>query len=172
MRLSEHGAQPKRRRLVVRLVLLFITMALALAGSACGSGGGKGATNTPRLGPATSAETFPVTLITANGSVTIPARPSRVISLSPTATEMLFAIGAGKQVIAVARQRPCLPRVRDHGLHVARLDLDERRRAGRHDEGARGEGRGFGGECRPVRNAGARRNRRRENEGRNCRAHV
>ncbi len=35
------------------------------------------------------------------GSVVISHRPDRIISLSPTATEMLFAIGAGHQVIAV-----------------------------------------------------------------------
>jgi cobalamin transport system substrate-binding protein len=38
------------------------------------------------------------------GSVTIPHQPHRIVSLSPTATEMLFAIGAGKQVIAVDDQ--------------------------------------------------------------------
>ena len=37
----------------------------------------------------------------ANGTVEIPARPEAIISLSPTATEMLFAIGAGDQVVAV-----------------------------------------------------------------------
>lgn len=31
-------------------------------------------------------------------------RPTRIVSLSPTATEMLFAIGAGKQVVAVDDQ--------------------------------------------------------------------
>jgi iron complex transport system substrate-binding protein len=44
---------------------------------------------------------FPVTVTAANGRVTIPRRPARIISLSPTATENLFAIGAGKQVVAV-----------------------------------------------------------------------
>ena len=37
----------------------------------------------------------------ANGTVEIPERPDAVVSLSPTATEMLFAIGAGTQVVAV-----------------------------------------------------------------------
>jgi iron complex transport system substrate-binding protein len=32
------------------------------------------------------------------------SRPTRIVSLSPTATEMLFAIGAGKQVVAVDDQ--------------------------------------------------------------------
>lgn len=44
---------------------------------------------------------FPVRLQAANGSVEIPRRPSRIVSLSPTATEILFAIGAGPQVVAV-----------------------------------------------------------------------
>ena len=38
------------------------------------------------------------------GDVTIAAKPARVISLSPTATEMLFAMGAGPQVVAVDDQ--------------------------------------------------------------------
>jgi len=42
-----------------------------------------------------------VTIHAANGDVTITKRPTRVISLSPTATEDLFALGAGRQVIAV-----------------------------------------------------------------------
>ncbi len=44
---------------------------------------------------------FPVTIKTANGPVTLTAKPVRIVSLSPTATEDLFAIGAGPQVIAV-----------------------------------------------------------------------
>ncbi|WP_395108920.1 ABC transporter substrate-binding protein [Actinomadura sp. SCN-SB] len=42
-----------------------------------------------------------VTVQAANGSVTIPERPKRIVSLSPTHTETLFAIGAGAQVVAV-----------------------------------------------------------------------
>jgi len=37
----------------------------------------------------------------ATGPVTIPDRPTAIVSLSATATEMLFAIGAGDQVVAV-----------------------------------------------------------------------
>jgi len=46
---------------------------------------------------------FPVTLTASNGKVTIVRRPRRIVSLSATATEDLFAIGAGRQVIAVDR---------------------------------------------------------------------
>lgn len=47
---------------------------------------------------------FPVTLTAGNGKVTIPRRPVRIVSLSPSATETLFAIGAGSQVVAVDDQ--------------------------------------------------------------------
>jgi iron complex transport system substrate-binding protein len=48
----------------------------------------------------TSRASFPVTFESATGSVTLKAAPSRIVSLSPTATQILFAIGAGKQVVA------------------------------------------------------------------------
>jgi iron complex transport system substrate-binding protein len=47
---------------------------------------------------------FPVTVEADNGSVTIESRPERIISLSTVATEMLFEIGAGSQVVAVDDQ--------------------------------------------------------------------
>jgi cobalamin transport system substrate-binding protein len=47
---------------------------------------------------------YPVTLDTPNGPLTIEDRPDRIVSLSPTGTEMLFAIGAGDQVVAVDDQ--------------------------------------------------------------------
>jgi len=52
----------------------------------------------------TGAAPFPATVTVDNGKVTIPRRPSRIVSLSPTATETLFAIGAGDQVVAVDDQ--------------------------------------------------------------------
>ena len=52
-----------------------------------------------------SAAHFPVTIAEAGGaSVTITKQPQRIVSLSPTATEMLFAIAAGGQVVAVDDQ--------------------------------------------------------------------
>lgn len=44
---------------------------------------------------------FPVGIAQSDGVVTIKSKPKRIISLSPTATEDLFAIGAGPQVLAV-----------------------------------------------------------------------
>ncbi|GAB2928606.1 ABC transporter substrate-binding protein [Micromonospora polyrhachis] len=51
-------------------------------------------------GEASGAAGFPVTV----GAVTLDQRPEKIVSLSPATTEMLFAIGAGKQVVAVDNQ--------------------------------------------------------------------
>jgi iron complex transport system substrate-binding protein len=47
---------------------------------------------------------FPATVTAGNGQITLAKRPSRIVSLSPSATEMLYAIGAGPQVVAVDDQ--------------------------------------------------------------------
>lgn len=44
---------------------------------------------------------FPVTVTAGNGDVTIESRPERIVVLSASLTEMVFAVGAGDQVIAV-----------------------------------------------------------------------
>ncbi len=45
-------------------------------------------------------EDFPVDINHDGGVSTVAAQPMRIVSLSPTATEMLFALGAGDQVVA------------------------------------------------------------------------
>ena len=55
-------------------------------------------------GGASAPTSFPVSVIGSNGKVTVSKRPTRIVSLSPTATETLFAIGAGSQVVAVDDQ--------------------------------------------------------------------
>lgn len=70
----------------------------ALILAACG-------TSTPSAeNPTSPTTTYPLTVGTAAGDVTVPARPTAIVSLAPTATEMLFAIGAGPQVAAVDDQ--------------------------------------------------------------------
>jgi iron complex transport system substrate-binding protein len=54
--------------------------------------------------PATAAAAYPLTITTGAGTITLRAKPVRIISLSPTSTEDLFAIGAGAQVRAVDDQ--------------------------------------------------------------------
>ena len=83
-------------------------LALGLAAcSSSGSGSGSGSTGTATASATASSASgasaahFPVTLDASNGKVTLSQSPSRIVSLSPTATEDLFAVGAGKQVVAV-----------------------------------------------------------------------
>lgn len=76
-----------------------LAAALAVLCAACGSTTSGSAT--PATSAKTSASGFPVAVKVANGTVNIAARPDAIISLSPTATEMLYAIGAGSQVKAV-----------------------------------------------------------------------
>ena len=61
--------------------------------------GANGSTAAARATPA-----FPVTITAKNGKITVTRAPRRIISLSATATETLFAIGAGSQVVAVDDQ--------------------------------------------------------------------
>jgi iron complex transport system substrate-binding protein len=70
---------------------LWSTVAIAgsaLAFAACGTA-------------ASATTTAPIRLHTPYGVVTIAKRPARIVSLSATATEDLYAVGAGKQVVAV-----------------------------------------------------------------------
>jgi iron complex transport system substrate-binding protein len=52
---------------------------------------------------ATASPAFPVTVSAGQGNVTINAMPQRIVSLSASLTEMLYAIDAGAQVAAVDR---------------------------------------------------------------------
>lgn len=66
--------------------------------AACGNNGeDSAATEEAAVSETTVAAEFPVTV----GDTTLDAEPQRIISMSATATEMLFAIGAGDRVIAV-----------------------------------------------------------------------
>ena len=86
-----------RRPLSSLAALLLAAMAFAVA--ACG-----GDDEQPRASAPAAPKAFPVTIAAANGTVTVPERPERIVSLSPTSTESLFAIGAGRQVVAVDDQ--------------------------------------------------------------------
>ncbi len=75
--------------------LLVVCAGLGLLVASCsGTSDGSSAANT-------ATGSFPVSVSAANGIVRIKARPDAIVSLSPTATEMLYAIGARSQVKAV-----------------------------------------------------------------------
>jgi iron complex transport system substrate-binding protein len=85
-----------------RPLLAFMAVLFLLVVAACGSNG------TPQASPTETAagpsDPFPVTIESAGAPETIASRPERIVSLSPTATESLFAIRAGDQVVAVDDQ--------------------------------------------------------------------
>ncbi|HJM26413.1 MAG: ABC transporter substrate-binding protein [Acidimicrobiales bacterium] len=78
-------------RTLLRFRVLALLGALAIASTACGSDSGSGM----------SALSGIATTTTASATTVAPDGPAAIISLSPTATEILFAIGAGDQVVAV-----------------------------------------------------------------------
>lgn len=106
-----HSRSRRSRAVPSRIVTLVTLVALALA--ACGGA----ATTTPPgpsptgslapavtatpAPPATPAAAFPLTIVDDEGiEVTVPARPERIVSLTPATTEILFAVGAGPRVVA------------------------------------------------------------------------
>jgi iron complex transport system substrate-binding protein len=97
-------------RFVFRALAL-VTAVLVLLG--CGSGPGSPlwtpgtgtaapfVTPNPTPAPtATPAPAFPVTVTDDEGTaVTIPAEPTRIVSITPATTETLFALGAGSRIV-------------------------------------------------------------------------
>ena len=81
----------------IKLIVLAAAASAAIAG--CSSSGGTASSAAPAA--VNSGHAFPVTVTAADGKVTVKSEPSRIVSLSPTATEDLYAVGAGKQVVAV-----------------------------------------------------------------------
>ena len=75
------------RRTISALAAAFVALTFA---AGCGS-----TSDTPT--PTNTTAGFPVTV----GSVTLDKQPQKIVSLAPSLTEMIFAIDAGQQVVAV-----------------------------------------------------------------------
>jgi iron complex transport system substrate-binding protein len=75
--------------------------AALVAAAGCSSSGSDQPAGGSSSSVQSAAAAYPVTVHAANGGVTINQKPTAIVSLSPTATEMLFAIGAGDEVKAV-----------------------------------------------------------------------
>jgi iron complex transport system substrate-binding protein len=76
------------------LSIAAVALAAMVPLSGCATGDTSPAAGATSTAPAAG---FPVTV----GGLTLTAPPAAIVSLSPTATEMLFAIGAGDLVVAV-----------------------------------------------------------------------
>lgn len=75
-------------RRIIGALLLLVPLAAGCGGSSENADG--------EDRPATGS----LTVEAANGEVTLPSPAKRIVSISPTGTEMLFAIGAGDKVVA------------------------------------------------------------------------
>jgi iron complex transport system substrate-binding protein len=85
----------------IRLAAVLGALVLSLA--ACGDDDAATTATTTAV-PATTAApapAFPVVVTAENGDVELAAAPQRIVSLSASLTELLFAVGAGDQVLAV-----------------------------------------------------------------------
>jgi iron complex transport system substrate-binding protein len=87
----------KGRRTGMPGVVSAIVLALFLIGASSATASAKPATSAA----VTTTESFPVSVKSADGTVQIPTRPDRILSLSASATQMLYAMGAGRQVVGV-----------------------------------------------------------------------
>ncbi|ADU51415.1 periplasmic binding protein [Thermaerobacter marianensis DSM 12885] len=98
-----------RRGLALVATLLILALALAGCGGAGSAPGGSGGSPAGSSGQAPAGEAgaaahtaYPYTFTDDAGrQVTLEARPERIISLAPSNTEILFAIGAGDRVVGV-----------------------------------------------------------------------
>ena len=78
----------------------WVVMAAALMIAGCGGNEG-----VVRPAQAPEAGGFPVVLVDARGKeVRVERRPERILSMAPTVTEILFALGLGDRVVAVTDQ--------------------------------------------------------------------
>ena len=96
-----HASASGRPRTAVPALLLLI---LVLAGCAAAGGASPSvalSTPTPTVAPTATPPAFPVTVTDDEGTaVAIPAAPTKIVSLTPAATEIVYAIGAGPKVVA------------------------------------------------------------------------
>jgi iron complex transport system substrate-binding protein len=99
-----------------RLIAVAFAAGLIVAGCSSGATSSQPGTSTT---PSQAGGPFPVTVTAANGSVHLNKQPGAILSLSPTATEMLYSIGAGSEVKGVdsdSNYPPQAPRTKLSGF--------------------------------------------------------
>ena len=90
----KHVHQPQKRAARAVFASLFIL-------AACSSGSSVADTTAVATEANVEECSFPVQVVTAAGTIELAKKPTKIVSLSPTATEMLYAIGAGDQIAAL-----------------------------------------------------------------------
>lgn len=91
-------------RAILPAIVMMITATLAASCAVTSGSPAAGSSASTKAASLTGDNAaFPVTVHAANGTIRVLSRPDKIISLSPTGTEMLYAIGAGRQVLAVGQ---------------------------------------------------------------------
>ena len=100
--LSSHAARAARSIASVALAGALVAACSAAAPAVAPAGAAPTDAPTPAPTPAPAPPAaFPLSLVDDEGAtVAIPARPERIVSLTPATTEILFAVGAGPRVVA------------------------------------------------------------------------
>jgi len=84
----------------MRFRLTSLLAVFLFVASACGAATLPTSTPTQQPSPSVAAAAFPATVTDfQNRSVTVPKRPERIVSIGPSITEFLFALGAGPRVV-------------------------------------------------------------------------
>ncbi len=91
----------RRQRRQATPVIIVVSMLLALMLAACGSASDSSSSSAHRApAPRPSAAAVAAARLEAANKVPLPADPARIVSLSAASTEDLFAVGAGRDVVA------------------------------------------------------------------------
>jgi len=86
----------------MRVSFLRPFLALLMLAASCAVTGTPAPSSTPQPSASALVATFPATVTDfQNRSVTVSKRPERVVSIGPSITEFLFALGAGPRVVGV-----------------------------------------------------------------------
>lgn len=86
-------------------ITMMLVAAFAVVASACGGGGSKSASPTATSAPQSA---FPLTIDGSDGQkLTLSQAPHRIVSLSAHFTDILCALGAGDQLVAVEKYANC-----------------------------------------------------------------
>jgi len=86
----------------MRVSFVRLLAVLLFVASACGAATNPVPSQQATATAAATAAAFPATVTDfQNRSVTVPRRPERVVSIGPSITEFLFALGAGPRVVGV-----------------------------------------------------------------------
>ncbi|MDN5293077.1 MAG: cobalamin transport system substrate-binding protein [Eubacteriales bacterium] len=97
-----------RKSLVLAAVLVFTVAALLFAGCSFSGGGSKTSKETAEK------VTYPLTLKDASGrEVKIEKEPARIVSLTPSNTEIIFALGLGDKLVGVTKWDKYPPEVKN-----------------------------------------------------------